>query len=263
MAAIVLLAALALGPIEADSSGTSGSPTYTAASIANSASATAGPYAPNTLVTIYGQNLASVTRALSSADIRAGMLPTALIGTGVLVLINQIPADIYYVSPGQVNILIPTILVAGPAVLQLEWDGVAGPAIPIMLGPTAPALFQSDSTNVLAARLDGTAIDSAHPAHAGDQIVLWATGLGLTIPAALPNLIPTTAAPLAGITSFQVTLNGNLVDPRRVLYAGAAPGYAGLFQINLHLPDDTPNNPELRVGTSDLMSPAHKFLPVQ
>lgn len=240
-------------------------PYYTAASIANSAASVAGLYAPNTFVTIYGANLAFVTVAISADDIRGGMLPTSLIGTGVTVLINNLGAAIYYVSPGQINVLIPAgiCLAACPATLQLEVDGQAGPAVNIMLGATAPAMFQTDAATVLATHADYSLITAAAPAQPGEEIVLYASGLGPTIPPAIANQLPETAAPLAAGMNFQVMLNGSPVDPRDIAYAGAAPGFAGLFQINLILPADTPPNPEIRIGTSALMSPPSRFLPVQ
>ena len=242
---------------------TPGAPYYTAASIANSAASVAGLYAPNTFVTIYGQNLAYVTVAISADDIRAGMLPTSLIGTGVTVLIDNVGAAIYYVSPGQINVLIPANLAAGPATLQLEVDGLAGPAIVIMLGATAPAMFQSDAVTVLATHADYSLVTAAAPAQPGEEIVLYATGLGSTIPPATYNQIPEAAAPLAAGVNFLVMLNGSPVDPREILYAGAAPGYAGLYQINVILPANTPSNPEIQIGTSAQLSPPARFLPVE
>lgn len=257
--AAIVLAALVL----ADQSPTLDAPYYTAASIANSAASVAGLYAPNTFVTIYGTNLAFVTVAISADDIRGGMLPTSLIGTGVTVLINNLGAAIYYVSPGQINVLIPANLGAGPATLQLEVDGLAGPAVAIMLGATAPAMFQIDAVTVLATHADYSLVTAAAPAQPGEEIVLYATGLGPTIPPAIPNQLPETAAPLAAGVNFLVMVNGSPVDPRDILYAGAAPGFAGLFQINLILPADTPANPEIQIGTSAQLSPPARFLPVQ
>jgi uncharacterized protein (TIGR03437 family) len=259
MQAAMVMAALVL----ADQSPTLDAPYYTAASIANSAASVAGLYAPNTFVTIYGQSLAYVTVAISSDDIRGGMLPTSLIGTGVTVLINNLGAAIYYVSPGQINVLIPANLAAGPATLQLEVDGVAGPAVTIMLGATAPAMFQFDAVTVLATHADYSLVTAAAPAQPGEEIVLYATGLGSTIPPAEYNTLPETAAPLAAGVNFQVVLNGSPVDPRDILYAGAAPGYAGLYQINVILPANAPPNPEIRIGSGAQMSPPSRFLPVQ
>jgi uncharacterized protein (TIGR03437 family) len=255
----IVLAALALwSPAD-----TPGAPYYTAASIANSAASVAGLYAPNTFVTIYGQNLAYVTVPISPDDIHGGMLPTSLIGTGVTVLINNLGAAIYYVSPGQINILIPSDFAPGPATLQLEVDGLAGPAINIMLGATAPAMFQLDANTVLATHADYSLVTASAPAQPGEEIVLYATGLGLTFPPAGYNTIPEAAAPLAAGVNFLVMLNGSPVDSRDIQYAGAAPGYAGLYQINVILPADTPPNPEIRVGSSAQLSPPSRFLPVQ
>jgi uncharacterized protein (TIGR03437 family) len=262
MKAALLLAALALGPQVADTSGAAG-PFYTADSIANTASNVSGLYAPNTFVTIYGQNLAYVTKAISPDDISGGSLPTALIGTGVRVLINNIPADIYYVSPGQINLLVPTILTAGPAIIQSIVDGIAGPAVSITLNSAAPSFFQIDASTVVATHADYSLVTADSPAHAGEEIVLYATGLGPTVPAAIPNQIPKTAARIAATAGFQVLLNGVAVDPTRIAYAGVTPGYAGLFQINLRLPDDAPQNPEIRVGNANILSPPLRYLMVQ
>jgi uncharacterized protein (TIGR03437 family) len=259
MQVAILVAVLALAD--------SGAPAYTAAGIANTAASVTGLYAPNTLVTIYGENLANVTRAISAADMSGGMLPTSLIGTGVKVFVNQIAADIYYVSPGQVNLLIPTILLAGPATLQLEANGHAGPAVVITLGETAPGFFQFDATTVLATHGDYSLVTADAPARAGEEIAIYATGLGPTIPAAIPNQVPQGAALLASMSNFRVMLNGVGVDPANVIYAGAVPGYAGLFQINLIVPAGTPSNPEIRAGSGDglskVLSPPGRFLAVK
>ena len=240
----------------------SNAPYYIEASIANSAASIPDFYAPNTFITIYGVNLAYVTKAMTADDLSGSMLPTALIGTGVRVLINQISAYIYYVSPSQINLLIPTLLIAGPATVQVEVNGLAGPAVTIMLGATAPTLFELDSATVLATHLNGSMVTADAPAHAGEVIVLYATGLGPTVPAAIPNQIPTSLAVIAA-RDFQVQLNGVAVDRGQVLYAGVVPGYAGLYQINLRVPGDAPRNPEVRVGTNGRMSPAGLYLPVQ
>jgi len=253
----VWLAALVL--VQSSGSG----PYYTADSIANSAASVTGLYAPNTFVTIYGQNLAYTTRALSASDVAGGMLPTVLGTTGVRVLINNIPANIYYVSPAQVNLLIPTSLIAGPVILQLVVDSLAGPAIPIMLQSAAPSLFQLDAATVLAVHLNGSTITAASPARPGEVVVLFASGLGPTNPAAIPNQIPQQAASVTPMSSFSMMINGSPVSSQQILYAGVVPTFAGLFQINVQLPNDTPANPQIQIGYAGIMSPAGRALPVQ
>ncbi len=242
--------------------GQSTAPYYIEASIANTAASIPDFYAPNTFITIYGVNLAYVSKAMTADDISGNMLPTALIGTGVRVLMNQISADIYYVSPSQINLLVPTLLVAGPATVQVEVDGLAGPPVTIMLGATAPSLFQLDASTVLATHLDGSKVTASSPASSGEVVVLYATGLGPTIPAAIPNQLPTSLAVVAA-GDFQVLLNGSAVDRSAIIYAGVTPGYGGLYQINLRLPANAPQNPEVRVGTPAQMSPPQLYLPLQ
>ena len=262
MGILYLLAALAAAPLWADTSGAPGTPVYTEASIANAAANVADFFAPNTFLTIYGQNLAYVTKAISPDDIHAGMLPAALQGTGVTVLINQVPADMYYVSPNQVNVLIPTSLRSGPVTIQLENYGAAGPPISIPLGNAAPAFFQTDPTTVIATHGNGPLVTKDAPAKPGEVVVLYATGLGVTSPPAIPNQIPFAIAPIADIGHFQVFLNGTPVNGKSIQYAGVTPGFAGLFQINLLLPSDAPADPEIRVSSSGILSPPGRILPL-
>ncbi len=242
-------------------------PTYTASSILNTASGLSGSYAPDTFITITGTNLAFVTRAITIGDISAGILPTALPGTGVEVIINGVLADIYSVSPTAVLCLIPTLLTAGPATIQLEVDGLAGQPAQVTLGSSAPAMFQRDAVTVWATHGDYSAVLSTAPAEIGEEIAIWATGLGATIPAAIPNQLPTSAeAPLADVQHFVVMLDGVAVPSRMIEYVGGSEGYAGLFQINVTIPEGTGANPQIVVGTnngaSSVMSPPGRILPV-
>jgi uncharacterized protein (TIGR03437 family) len=77
------------------------------------------------------------------------------------------------------------------------------------------------------------------PAKAGDYVALYATGLGLTDPpfatGQIANQEATTVFPVS------VSLNAVAHAPSDVLYAGVAPGYAGLYQVNIRIPASTPN----------------------
>jgi len=123
-------------------------------------------------------------------------------------------------------------------------------------------MYQTDGSNVLAFHLDGSKLSAASPAQAGEVIVIYATGLGPTLPQALPNQVPPSAAPVA-MPGFEVWLDGTPVDPALILYAGVTPGYAGLYQVNLTIPANTGANPEIRIGWTTQMSPPGVFLPLQ
>ncbi len=104
----------------ADNGCVASQPCYSAASIANAAANVAGYYAPYSFLSIYGTNLSYVTGSLGPGDIAGGQLPPNGIiqGTEVGVVLNNTPGYVYYVSPTQVNVLIPQILVAGPVTVH-------------------------------------------------------------------------------------------------------------------------------------------------
>ena len=230
-------------------------PAYSAASLVNSASNQPGPLAPNTIASLYGTDLAYVTRALASSDIHANSLPTVLPNTGVRVLVNNLFCHIYFVSERQVNLLIPSTLVPGPAELILVVESRAGPPVKFTLAEAAPALFVQPENLVIATRPDGSLITRESRARPGDWVILYATGLGPTTPAAGYGALARSAAPLARFADFQVLLNGAPVPAGHIGYAGLAPGFAGLYQVNLQVPEAVPPDPELRLAASGQSSP--------
>jgi uncharacterized protein (TIGR03437 family) len=116
---------------------------------------------------------------------------------------------------------------------------------------------------VIATHGNGPLVTPEQPATAGEVVVLYATGLGPTLPAQLPNRLAESAAPVADFERFLVLLNGVPVAREDILYAGVTPGFAGLFQINLRLPMDVPPDPEIRSGYPELLSPPGRILSVR
>ena len=94
-------------------------------------------------------------------------------------------------------------------------------------------------------------------------MILYATGLGETLPPAVYSTVAPAAAPLKDMLHFQLVLDGTPADPGLVLYAGAAPGFAGLYQINCQLPNSAGPNPEIRISASGQLSKPGVTLPVR
>jgi uncharacterized protein (TIGR03437 family) len=157
----------------------------------------------------------------------------------------------------------PPSLVAGPATLVLVNNGLAGPTVQITLDDTAPVMLHVGGGIILAAHLDWTRVTPASPAHRGELVVVYAVGLGPTLPAQLPNTLPDRAASIVRLADFQVWLNGTPVAPAQIAYAGISPPYPGIFQINLWIPLDTPADPEIRVGFPGRQSLPGGTLPIQ
>jgi len=235
-------------------------PYYTSDSIVNASDYSPGPFAPNSVVTVFGTNLAWDTRQLAATDIVNDTLPTTL--ASVAVYIDNWPVPLIYVSPTQINFIVPGNEIDGSVPVRVVREGVTGPEITIQLVDAAPALFAS-AGYVLAEHNDGSLLTADAPANAGDVVVVYATGLGKTQPNPAPGVIPLTADRVAGPGALTVYLNGTAIDPGLVFYAGVTPYCAGLYQINLFLPDDTPTNPEIRVAVGTQMSLAGLLLNVQ
>jgi len=243
----------------ADPPGATVGPFYTVEGIVSSASGKQ-PVAAGTLVTIYGSHLSFITAAVAPENIHANNLPMELGGTRVS--LNGIPAGLYYVSPTQINFLIGTTTTATELELQVTNEGRAGPTLRIPLAAAAPALFLSDPDFVVGTRADASVVTNDSPVHPGDVVVLYATGLGRTVPGFGERELPDRAAMLVRTSEFRVELNGTRLDPAAVFYAGVTPGFAGLYQINLRLPEATPENPEIRIGFEGQMSTTGIKLPL-
>jgi uncharacterized protein (TIGR03437 family) len=239
-------------------------PIYTAASIVNAADNQSGQLAPYAIGTIYGTNLAYSTAAVSPGDLQDGALPTVLLGASdTSVLIDYSPAALYYVSPTQINFLVPPDLLPGPVTVYVDVDTLRGPLIQMTLTPAAPGLFQLDSQNAVATLPDGSVLTPTSPAKPGNIVILWATGLGAVVPPVDGFELPTAAARLVAGADLSILLDGTPVDPGAIQYAGVAPGNAGLYQINLKLPLNTGNNPEIQLQLDGASSIPGVHLPVE
>jgi uncharacterized protein (TIGR03437 family) len=237
-------------------------PLYSAASIVNAADNLSGTLAPNAIGTIYGTNLAYSTAGLTSGDVQGGALPIMLGTSETTVFIDYSPAALYYVSPTQINFLVPPDLLPGAVSVYVTVDSWRGPLLRLTLAMAAPGLFQLDAQNAVATLSDGSVITPSSPAKPGDVVSLWATGLGQTAPAANGFQLPTAAARLVAGANLSILLNGTPVDPGAIQYAGVAPGFAGLYQINLKLPMSAPANPEVRLQLDGATSIPKVYLPV-
>jgi uncharacterized protein (TIGR03437 family) len=169
--------------------------------------------APGMFVTIYGSGLATTTAQAGSQP-----YPDALGGTEVVV--DGQPAGVQYVSPTQVNILMPDPA-AGAVKLMLR-NPLGQQTVNILVEPSVPTLFGA----ALNAQT-GAPITPGNPARHGDFVALYLTGLGLTEPRSdgLEWAIATT----------EVSIGGR---PCPLLYAGRAPGFSGLDQINCRIAAD-------------------------
>jgi uncharacterized protein (TIGR03437 family) len=185
-------------------------------------------------------------------------LPTVMADTEVL--INGTAVPLFYVSPGQINFVLPIGLAAnGTADLQIvrQSTGQIYGAAEIALASASPGLFTAAGTGtgqIAALNADNSLNSSSNPAVHGQVIQLFGTGQGFVANAptdGMPStgLVPTSATPL-------VLLNNEFVPSTNVQYSGLAPEEIGVWQINVLIPDSTApgNSVPLQVFMSSIPS---------
>jgi uncharacterized protein (TIGR03437 family) len=255
------LAILAAPTARADLSGTTGYPSYTAAGIVHAATQLAQTLAPNTIATLYGTNLSFTTHAVTSSDLTGGALPTTM--EGVTVYVAGQPAGLFFVSPGQINFLLPYAITTPTASVYVLRQGSGGPTVTIPLAGTSPGFFEWNGNLALAVHANGALITAASPASGGEVIILFAAGLGRTSPDIISGEVVSRATPILNLAQFRILLNGAALPAANVLYAGLAPGFSGLYQINLQLPAVLPSNPAIQIAIGAQVSPVTVQLPSQ
>jgi uncharacterized protein (TIGR03437 family) len=202
----------------------------------SAASFTGTALAPDSIVSAFGTLLATTAAVADSLP-----LPTTLAGTTVRVRDSagaERPAPLFFVSPGQINCLMPAGLANGPAtVTATSGDGSISIGT-IQVATVAPGLFAANANGQgvasgLALRVSGGAqsfepIARFDPAQnrfvpmpialgpEGDQVFLILYGTGIR-----------NRSSLEAVTC---TIGGVSVP---VLFAGETPGFAGLDQVNI------------------------------
>jgi uncharacterized protein (TIGR03437 family) len=207
-------------------------------------------------MSIFGLRLSATTRTWGVADFVNGKPPTTL--DGVSVAVNGVSGSVAYVSPGQVNFLVPDGI-AGVA--RIEFTAPAGKSeLTVDTAAVSPALFCYSAANnrwVAANHPDGVLISRAglvsggsyRPAAPGEIISLYGTGFGL---AASWTPGASAAPPVV------VRVGGS---PAKVAYAGLVS--FGLYQVNLTVPDLPDGDHAVEVEVSGQAAISDALVPVK
>lgn len=207
-----------------------GDDTLVATCIAQSGSPNlSGPLAPGEVFLIYGAGFGPQPGV--SAQPSGNSIGTEL--GGVQVLIEGTPAPLLYVSPSQINLIAPYFL-QGRSAAHIKIVTAAASSNEVVLGvrPSAPEIFTTAAGNAVI-NPDGTVNSQDNPAHIGDTVSMFVSGIGQTMPAGVDGSIPQ-AAGSPPLLPVQVQLNFTFAN---VTYAGNAPGLvSGVTQVNFQIP---------------------------
>ncbi len=200
--------------------------------------------APATWIEIYGQNLASTTQEWGSANFQGNNAPIELAQTTVTV--GGQSAFVFYISPAQVDVQVPSNVASGPQpVIVTTAAGASAPfSIQVNLteaGLLAPPAFKINNTQYAVAQFSDGFYDlppasiasvASKRAVPGDTIILYGIGFGTVTPDSPAGVIA------QGLTSLNTSLDISIGgQSAQVAYAGLTPSFVGLYQINVVVPD--------------------------
>jgi uncharacterized protein (TIGR03437 family) len=216
--------------------------------VRNAASGQANIAAPGSILSIYGSGLAQETAT-------ASMFPLAPILGGASVDLEpqnsarRFSAPIYYASSVQVNVQVPFDVPTGAATARVG----SADAVTFVMQLTAPGLFLFDGGRAAAINQDGTINGPSQPASVGSVLQVYATGLG-----AVDHPVATgDATPLLPFSRTLATVDASLGgQSAEVQFAGLAPGFAGLYQVNVVVPQLAPGDYALEIIAGGVTSNA-------
>jgi uncharacterized protein (TIGR03437 family) len=201
------------------------------------------PVSPGEFVTIFGSGLASSPQGAQTLP-----LPYSL--GNVQVTVNGRMAPLIYVSSTQINLLIPFATNEPYATFQVTNNNVASNEVTLYTSLTSPGVFTLTTLDgtypagigpAAVLHLDYSLVTAENPAVPGETLVLYLTGLGAVTPPVGDGMPgpsnPPSDANETGAIGVDI-FDANSVDSNaEVGFAGLAPGYPGLYQINFTLPN--------------------------
>ncbi len=204
-------------------------------------------FAPGELVSLYG-NFGVSTKVDT-------VLPIPPELGNVQVLVNGIAAPVYLVSQSQISALIPYEIAGQPfATFQVVENNSKSNMVTVYVDNSAPGIYTLTENGIGAGAIlhtDFTEVTDSSPAKPGETVIMFLTGLGPVTPgvsdgAAAPGGPVSTSVESADL--FMFLDDGTNFAPVQVLFAGLAPGFAGLYQVNFTLPSAGLMNGDVSLG---------------
>jgi uncharacterized protein (TIGR03437 family) len=226
------LAPVDLPSVQLNVASNASAPAVNAGGIVNAASfAGGGVLAPGSIISVFGRQLAASTGGASAVP-----LPTTLGGATLSVGGRDVP--LFFSSEGQINAQLPFELASGtrPQAMVKLATGFTVPET-IIVGASQPGIFavnQQGTGQGAVLDKDGKLVGASAPAKAGDIVQVFCTGLGPTNPAVASGQAGPKSEPLARVVAAVEARIGD--KPAVVHFAGLAPGFVGLYQVNVQIP---------------------------
>jgi uncharacterized protein (TIGR03437 family) len=211
--------------------------------VVNGASFAPGqPLSPGSIFSLFGRQLSTSSTGVGASSVP---LPRDLGETRVTIAGLRVP--LFYSADGQVNGQVPFELNPGTTtqVVATTQSALAAPE-PVTMAAVQPGIFTVDSSgqgqgailianqgDTLAAPAGSIAGRATRPARPGEFLTIYCTGLGsVTDPP--PSGTPALGNPLSHTRAVPAVTIGGI--PATVSFSGLAPGFVGLYQVNVEVP---------------------------
>ena len=235
-----------------------------------------GVAAPGSIVSLFGAEFGTSNNLNSFPSSQVS-------GTSVQFGNTAAPIFALAATSGQINALVPMEAANGPIDVTVTDAAGVSSAFSLTIAPAAPGMFyitdplRLSRHNAIALTANtawlsmpvsmgrtlgilttcsNPAQACVQPAHPGDILQLYVTGLGLATPDGDPNGTPLATgslAPLSGnplyvtLLTPTVTIGG---QPATVLFSGIAPGFSGLYQVDVQVPANAPVGDDVPIQIS-------------
>lgn len=210
--------------------------------IINAGSANVGTaVAPGSYISIFGSGLSDDTGSSTTARLPLA-IDYVIVSFDVPSAGISVPGHLTYVSPSQVNVQVPWEL-AGQTYAQVKVaiDYSYSNVVAVPIASFAPAFFEISAGVVAALDTNYNVIGASNPAVRGQSISLYATGLG-PVSNTPASGDPASATLLSLTTSQPAVTIGGVAAP--ATFSGLAPGFAGVYQINVTVPSTISAGPQ-------------------
>jgi uncharacterized protein (TIGR03437 family) len=230
---------------------TAGTPVISYAGITNFATYVSESIAPGEILAVFGDQLAPPGTSAQNP----GLPPLATTLGTVQVLVNGVPAPLYYASPGQVNFQLPyEVPVGQTATVQVVSKGTPGNLRPLSVAAIVPRelvwppsvisggygiVVNQDNSLTLPSPVAGFV---THPAKPGDTITIYCEALGQTTPPAVTGAAAS-SMPLEEVPNVTVSFGGVFEGAQTTataVFAGLTPTAVGLYQVDVTIPANVP-----------------------
>ena len=223
-------------------------PAINAGGIVDGASFKLTSVAPGSWISVFGTNLSDTTQGASGVDsafdncsvcnVVSQALPMGIDGASFSfdTSSQSLPGRMLYVKPAQLNVQVPWELTGASATVKSIVNYTYSGEYTLSLAPYSPGFFVIDSANDVAALdLSYQLVNAGNPVARGSYVQLYLNGLG-PVTNQPGDGLAALSSPLSATTGTPTITIGGQAATGAAFWSGLAPGFVGLYQVNVQVP---------------------------